>query len=330
MTTTIDTLIETYQTRLAEEKEQAFTERRAKEQTAITQALNDFAAFFGPLWNCVQFVEPNVSSEGQTKRPYVRLVVIIDGHPGELHLDINSKKSIQMNGLRTFYADGVWNESEWGQFFLAIRDAKAEARANAITRLANQLYRASLDELDELLEHAQVIYPNDFPPDWEISHTWQELADYRRAELQADADERVREKSDRKAKDREYEAHRQAAELEAAKFKPFIAYQLHYSVAQPGDEDQPYTTQTVYALHPDPDPDGWYTTIWRGLETRDRLHHVARTTELIITSPDDDHARSICQCDFEAGVYIRRTPVGAALAEGPLSGVAAQPNGNSA
>ena len=45
----------------------------------------------------------------------------------------------------------------------------------------------------------------------------------------------------------------------------------------------------------------------------DEKEQVARTTELIITSPDDDHARSICQCDFEASVYIRRTPENALI-----------------
>lgn len=311
-TSTIDSLITTYQTRRAEQQAAAEEQKKAKAAAALEHAKAVLAEKFGSLWQYVAVVDVNVYLDHSRGTHSVRLDTLIDACNCELCVDTNDKAHFVVGG-KTFYHNQTWAEDDWGEFFTTVRSVAVEQREKRIDNHSYAIRYAETDaQVRECLAAALAEFPDEQPA-YGRTVGWQAIADARLAELLQRAEELANERAQREAGARDYEARQQAAQAEADKFQPFFAYQIHYAIEQPGDEDDPFTTTTVYVLHPKPDADGYYATIWCGKITKSRLTFVARTDLLEITAPDDKHAKCICHCDFEAGVYIRRTPDGAEL-----------------
>jgi len=305
----IDTLITTYQTKLAQTQATAEQERQAQEAAALAQATALLTEKFGPLWPCVIIENANVHLEKFRGTHSVNLDALVDRCPCDLFVDLNGKIRLTI-GIKSFHAnDKPWDADDWGEFFTATRIYKAKQRQKRITLFCNSIsYADNAEDVQQRLTNALAEFPDAHPHG---NATWQSVADARLTELQQTAEDEAREQAERAAAAREYETRRQAAEREALAFTPFVAYQLHYSVYQPGNDEEPYPTQTAYSLNNAPDSDGWWQTISRGELTPNKFLYVARITKLTITGPDDSDAKYICKCDYDASVYIRRTPAGA-------------------
>jgi hypothetical protein len=79
------------------------------------------------------------------------------------------------------------------------------------------------------------------------------------------------------------EARRIQAQAEA--FHPFYYYRIHYALVVLEDDDQFVGTHSIHSLSPDPDEDGWYVDVH--YKQRQRLSHVCRVEQFVISEPDN-------------------------------------------
>jgi hypothetical protein len=325
MPTNVDQLVEQYITTHAN----AEAKRQAQAQAELDAAEGEFLelcrVWIGDLWDVLQPGTIKVSTDS-SYGPRFFLPVSFEGVDGELFFAISSffdRANLKFKGVKNIELKQEHDKAvpisdeEWGRVFAEVRtrivEDRAAAERNAMAERerdirgyqSNISYSSTIADANQYADEAEAKYP---------SVAWRALVEKRLAEFIQAENEVRRETEEREREEHEHAEHKRAMQEHAALvWFPFTVWKISFvaRTSEIEDGEEPFYVDNAYCLEPEPDADGWWKTVYRGVVRFSKFPNMLRLDQIEITDPEMAEASNVCTGEWDYGVQVRIPPPGA-------------------